>query len=61
MTNADLGLADAYIDGDFSFVDKDKGLLNFILVSKCLLIIYLALRLLIEGVSRCPTHVCVAY
>ncbi|XP_073223268.1 uncharacterized protein [Cicer arietinum] len=32
MTNADLGLADAYIDGDFSFVDKDKGLLNFILI-----------------------------
>ncbi|KAF8016553.1 hypothetical protein BT93_H1922 [Corymbia citriodora subsp. variegata] len=28
MTQADLGLADAYINGDFSFVDKDKGLLN---------------------------------
>ncbi|XP_039154814.1 uncharacterized protein LOC104414445 [Eucalyptus grandis] len=28
MTQADLGLADAYINGDFSFVDKDGGLLN---------------------------------
>lgn len=28
MTQADLGLADAYINGDFSFVDKDRGLLN---------------------------------
>ncbi|KAK6122790.1 hypothetical protein DH2020_043468 [Rehmannia glutinosa] len=27
-TEADLGLADAYINGDFSFVDKDEGLLN---------------------------------
>lgn len=25
---ADLGLADAYINGDFSFVDKNEGLLN---------------------------------
>lgn len=33
MTQADLGLADAYINGDFSFVDKDKGLLNLFLVS----------------------------
>ena len=33
MTQADLGLADAYINGDFSFVDKDEGLLNLILVS----------------------------
>ena len=33
MTRADLGLADAYINGDFSFVDKDEGLLNFFLVS----------------------------
>ncbi|KEH42686.1 putative cyclopropane-fatty-acyl-phospholipid synthase [Medicago truncatula] len=32
MTQADLGLADAYINGDFSFVDKDEGLLNFFLV-----------------------------
>lgn len=32
MTHADLGLADAYINGDFSFVDKDEGLLNFFLV-----------------------------
>ncbi|XVF66427.1 hypothetical protein PTKIN_Ptkin10aG0034700 [Pterospermum kingtungense] len=30
MTEADLGLADAYIQGDFSFVDKDKGLLNLL-------------------------------
>ncbi|KAL3726888.1 hypothetical protein ACJRO7_031741 [Eucalyptus globulus] len=28
MTQADLGLADAYINGDFSCVDKNKGLLN---------------------------------
>lgn len=33
MTQADLGLADAYINGDFSFVDNDAGLLNFFLVS----------------------------
>ena len=33
MTHADLGLADAYMNGDFSFVDTDKGLLNLILVS----------------------------
>ncbi|XP_014515508.1 uncharacterized protein LOC106773321 [Vigna radiata var. radiata] len=32
MAQADLGLADAYINGDFSFVDKDEGLLNFILI-----------------------------
>nr|AAM33848.1 cyclopropane synthase [Sterculia foetida] len=28
MKEADIGLADAYIQGDFSFVDKDDGLLN---------------------------------
>lgn len=33
MTQADLGLADAYINGDFSFVDKDAGLLNLFMVS----------------------------
>lgn len=33
MAQADLGLADAYINGDFSFVDKDEGLLNLILVT----------------------------
>ncbi|EEF33544.1 uncharacterized protein LOC8263737 [Ricinus communis] len=32
MTQADLGLADAYINGDFSFVDKDEGLLNLFMV-----------------------------
>ncbi|CAM8988394.1 unnamed protein product [Rhodiola kirilowii] len=32
MTQADLGLADAYINGDFSFVDKDEGLLNFFMI-----------------------------
>ncbi|RID53175.1 hypothetical protein BRARA_G00593 [Brassica rapa] len=31
MTQADLGLADAYINGDFSFADKDSGLLNLIM------------------------------
>ncbi|KAJ9555609.1 LOW QUALITY PROTEIN: hypothetical protein OSB04_010223 [Centaurea solstitialis] len=28
VTQADLGLADAYINGDFSFIDKKEGLLN---------------------------------
>ncbi|XP_022138739.1 uncharacterized protein LOC111009831 [Momordica charantia] len=32
MKRADLGLADAYINEDFSFVDKDEGLLNLIMV-----------------------------
>jgi cyclopropane-fatty-acyl-phospholipid synthase len=32
MTQADLGLADAYINGDFSFVDKKEGLSNFFMV-----------------------------
>ncbi|KAK4266193.1 hypothetical protein QN277_027153 [Acacia crassicarpa] len=32
MTQADLGLADAYINGDFSFVDHDEGLFNFFLI-----------------------------
>ncbi|XP_010532685.1 PREDICTED: uncharacterized protein LOC104808653 isoform X1 [Tarenaya hassleriana] len=32
MTRADLGLADAYINGDFSFVDKDNGLLNMLMI-----------------------------
>ncbi|PRQ36739.1 putative cyclopropane-fatty-acyl-phospholipid synthase [Rosa chinensis] len=31
MTQADLGIADAYISGDFSFDDKDRGLLNLFL------------------------------
>ncbi|KAK9289283.1 hypothetical protein L1049_017759 [Liquidambar formosana] len=31
-TQADLGLADAYINGDFSFVDKDEGLLNLFMI-----------------------------
>ena len=31
-TEADLGLADAYINGYFSFVDKKEGLLNLFLV-----------------------------
>ncbi|XP_011649135.2 uncharacterized protein LOC105434590 isoform X1 [Cucumis sativus] len=31
-TRADIGLADAYINGDFSFVDKDEGLLNFFMI-----------------------------
>ena len=34
MTEADLGLADAYINGDFSFVDQEQGLLNLFLVRK---------------------------
>ncbi|KAL2530840.1 Cyclopropane-fatty-acyl-phospholipid synthase [Forsythia ovata] len=29
-TEADIGLADAYINGDFSFVDKNEGLINLI-------------------------------
>ncbi|EEF33543.1 2-heptaprenyl-1,4-naphthoquinone methyltransferase, putative [Ricinus communis] len=32
MTQADLGLADAYINGDISFPDKDEGLLNLVMV-----------------------------
>lgn len=32
MTQADLGLADAFINGDFSFVDKDEGLINLIMI-----------------------------
>ncbi|XVE81902.1 hypothetical protein DITRI_Ditri15bG0103400 [Diplodiscus trichospermus] len=32
MTEADLGLADAYINGDFSFVDKNDGLLNLFMI-----------------------------
>nr|KAJ0200336.1 hypothetical protein LSAT_V11C600319870 [Lactuca sativa] len=31
-TEADLGLAGAYINGDFSFVDKTEGLLNMAMV-----------------------------
>ncbi|CAN4111648.1 unnamed protein product [Withania somnifera] len=31
-TLADIGLADAFIHGDFSFVDKNEGLLNLILI-----------------------------
>ncbi|KAF5202274.1 Cyclopropane-fatty-acyl-phospholipid synthase [Thalictrum thalictroides] len=31
-TQADLGLADAYVNGDFSFVDKEEGLLNFFMI-----------------------------
>ncbi|KAL6571395.1 hypothetical protein OROHE_003038 [Orobanche hederae] len=31
-TEADLGMADAYINGDFSFVDKNEGLLNLFMV-----------------------------
>jgi len=33
-TEADLGLADAYINGYFSFVDKREGLLNLFLVNQ---------------------------
>ncbi|KAK9932541.1 hypothetical protein M0R45_019775 [Rubus argutus] len=32
MTGADLGIADAYINGDFSFIDKDEGLLNLFML-----------------------------
>ncbi|MED6194134.1 hypothetical protein PIB30_025690 [Stylosanthes scabra] len=32
MTQADLGFADAYINGDFSFEDKDEGLFNFFMI-----------------------------
>ncbi|KAK4706593.1 hypothetical protein R3W88_033856 [Solanum pinnatisectum] len=31
-TQADLGLADAFIHGDFSFVDKNEGLLNLLMI-----------------------------
>ncbi|XWS08749.1 hypothetical protein CRYUN_Cryun40dG0027900 [Craigia yunnanensis] len=32
MTEADLGLADAFIHGDFTFEDKEQGLLNLFLI-----------------------------
>ncbi|KAJ4832671.1 hypothetical protein Tsubulata_021172 [Turnera subulata] len=32
MTRADVGFADAYIDGDFTLEDKDDGLLNFFML-----------------------------
>ncbi|XP_076942205.1 uncharacterized protein LOC143612004 [Bidens hawaiensis] len=32
VTEADLGLADAYINGDFSFVDEKEGLLNMFVI-----------------------------
>ncbi|KAI3716416.1 hypothetical protein L1987_67281 [Smallanthus sonchifolius] len=32
VTQADLGLADAYINGDFSFVDEKEGLLNMFII-----------------------------
>ncbi|PON33812.1 S-adenosyl-L-methionine-dependent methyltransferase [Parasponia andersonii] len=31
MMQVDLGLADVYINGDFTFVDKEEGLLNLIM------------------------------
>ncbi|KAL6342983.1 hypothetical protein AAG906_017003 [Vitis piasezkii] len=44
-TQADLGLADAYINGDFSLVDKDEGLQN-------LFMIFIANRDLDSSLSR---------
>ncbi|CAL5416513.1 unnamed protein product [Camellia sinensis] len=44
-TNADLGLVDAYINGDFSVVDKNEGLQN-------LFMIFIANRDLKTSVSR---------
>ncbi|KAJ4722774.1 Cyclopropane-fatty-acyl-phospholipid synthase [Melia azedarach] len=32
MTEADLGLADSYINGDFSLVDNENGLLNLFMI-----------------------------
>ncbi|MBA0797661.1 hypothetical protein Gohar_008334 [Gossypium harknessii] len=32
ISQADLGLADSYINGDFSFVDKKDGLLNLVMI-----------------------------
>jgi hypothetical protein len=32
MTRGDLGLASAYIDGDFSITDKNDDLLNLFMV-----------------------------
>ncbi|KAL5769874.1 hypothetical protein ACOSP7_014028 [Xanthoceras sorbifolium] len=32
MTEADVGLADSYIDGDFSLEDKDEGLMKLIMI-----------------------------
>ncbi|KAL5767422.1 hypothetical protein ACOSQ2_014205 [Xanthoceras sorbifolium] len=36
MIEADIGLADSYIVGDFSFEDKDEGLLKLIMVRQLL-------------------------
>lgn len=47
MTEGDLGFADSYINGDFSFVDKDKGLLNLFMVSKKLSCVYTPIVLFI--------------
>ncbi|KAK6929721.1 hypothetical protein RJ641_003815, partial [Dillenia turbinata] len=44
-SGADLGLADAYINGDFSLIDKDEGLIN-------LLMIFIANRDLNSSISR---------
>eukprot|EP00257_Ricinus_communis_P011122 XP_002531842.2 uncharacterized protein LOC8271718 isoform X1 [Ricinus communis] len=32
MTRAEIGLAEAYINGDFSFIDKEEGLLNLFMI-----------------------------
>lgn len=42
MTQADLGVADAYINGDFSFKDKEEGLLNLFLVSFLIIFILIS-------------------
>ncbi|KAJ8434858.1 hypothetical protein Cgig2_022137 [Carnegiea gigantea] len=39
-TEGDLGLADAFINGDISFVDKNEGLLNFFMVILANLYLY---------------------
>ncbi|KAK4732613.1 hypothetical protein R3W88_025601 [Solanum pinnatisectum] len=44
-TQADIGLADAFIHGDFSFVDKHDGLLNLIMI-------FIANRELKQSVKR---------
>ncbi|CAN4120579.1 unnamed protein product [Withania somnifera] len=45
-TQADLGVADAFIHGDFSFIDENEGLLNLIMI-------FIANKDLKESVKTC--------
>lgn len=47
-TEADLGFADAYINGYFSFADRREGLLNLLLVENLLF------QLILDIYYLCP-------